>query len=87
MLFVIFAIIGIIAGGAVVLLTRKFRETKKSKLIVFLPSVVAIIVSVYVMYLGNVEIEGVDGAAYMLLSLILFCFGIVVLYRTDKKGG
>lgn len=86
MLFIVFAIIGIILGISVILLTRQFRQTNKSKLVLFAPSLVAIIVSVYLMYVGNVQIDGMDGAAYMLLSLILFCFGIIVMYLTDKKG-
>lgn len=85
MLFIVFAIIGIIVGMAVIRLTRQFQKTNKSRLIIFAPSIVAIIVSVFLMYVGNVVIEGINGAAYMLLSLILFCFGIIVLYLADKK--
>lgn len=86
LLFIIFAVVGIVIGVAIVLLTRQFRGTNKSRLVVFAPSIVSIVVAVYLMYLGNVKIEGTNGAAYMLLSLILFCFGIVVVYLTDKKG-
>lgn len=85
LLFIVLAAIGITVGVIVVLLTRQFRRTKKPRLVIVAPSIISILVSVLFMYIGNIEVEGVDGAAYMLLSLIIFCFGLIVLYITDKK--
>lgn len=85
MLFIIFAILGIAIGLTIIKLTRYYREAGKSRIIIVAPSGIAIILAVFLMYLGNVEIEGTDGAAYMLLSMIIFCFGGAVLYITDRK--
>ncbi|ASN03832.1 hypothetical protein CFK40_01850 [Virgibacillus necropolis] len=85
MLFFVFAVIGFIIGAAIILLTRQFRKTNKSRLVVFSPCIVSLLVSIFLMYIGNVQIEGIEGAAYMLLSLIIFSFSATVLYLTDKK--
>ncbi|WP_404450694.1 hypothetical protein LG329_10020 [Virgibacillus necropolis] len=86
MLFVVFAVIGILIGIIVIRLTRGFRKNNKPKLVILAPSIISILVAIIIMYIGNVEIEGIDGAAYMLLSLIIFCFGVTVFYLADKKG-
>lgn len=86
MLFVIFTMIGIIIGLVVISLTRRFKRTNKTKLVTLAPSIISTLIAVLLMYIGNVKIEGIDGAAYMLLSLIIFCFGIVVFYTVDKRG-
>ncbi|WP_430789638.1 hypothetical protein VBD025_04360 [Virgibacillus flavescens] len=85
MLFIIFAFLGVAVGLAIIKLTRHYRETGKSRIITIAPSGIAIILAVFLMYLGNAVVEGTNGAAFMLLSMIIFCFGGVVLYVTDKK--
>ncbi|MFZ3579614.1 hypothetical protein [Virgibacillus sp. DJP39] len=84
LLFIVFGVIGLGVGWGIVFLTKKLRKTKKSKLIVLLPSTISLVISIYLMYVGNVVVKGIDGAAYMMFSIIIFCFGATVFYMTDR---
>lgn len=78
-------IIAIIIGVLVVSLTLLMKKVTSVKLLVFTPTILAFLTSVYLMYLGYVKVRGFEGGAYMILSLLVFIISLTSAYFARKK--
>jgi ABC-type nickel/cobalt efflux system permease component RcnA len=77
-------LIALLPGVLLLLVTWLFRKMKWNKVIRMIPSMLTVIATAVLFYIGYVEVRGFEGAGYLFLSMFLLLFA-VVSYIVAKK--
>ncbi|MED3648051.1 YesK family protein [Halalkalibacterium halodurans] len=77
--------VGIIVGLVVFFATKWLISVKKSKTVIYVPAILSIVISISLILYGFIFIRGFEGAAYLILSIIVLLFAIPSLFYARIK--
>lgn len=77
-------LIGIVPGLIVLLLTWLFRRMKWRLTVRMIPTILTVIASIILFYIGYIEVRGFEGAAYLFLAIFLILFAIISFVIAKK---
>lgn len=77
-------LIALLLGVLVLLVTWLFRKMKWNKVIRMAPSILTLMATAVLFYIGYVEVRGFKGAGYLFLSVCLLLFATAAFIIAKK---